>query len=420
MLNLNACNACCIEHNGQRRVNEAKIKDAFEILPLFKKLKDLEIEKHFIYYLRENTTLEEIAILSVGSGLHKEEWFKRLLAISSHQDLILFNSACQTLVGKVLYFIEQTCAVSDHSKFSNFWYQIYYCIDKENMFKNDGLFSQLPVRLNNNQTWMCILLEMIVHLVVGWANDVAKKHEETKSDNKKREFSVEERNRQINGCAGFALSSAIKLYKREQHKSTLEDIEEKRYQVQSHLNEVSRFLKNMQILHTDALLNKECSLSYYANSHKMINHGGLTLITPQHIKFASLLMNLCHQETSKDQICKRAGNSFNAARKDLFGNKDLRESFDNAHCHQDFTPSMQKEINKICSLILIKTLCAKFGSELKKVREYSVGHCTKGSSKESLRSDLFHNNKRKMKKDGAKLKKESKRQKKIKFPEGKD
>ena len=80
---------------------------------------------------------------------------------------------------------------------------------------------------------------------------------------------------------------------------------------------------------------------------------------------------------------------------------------------------MKKEIYKIYSLLLIKTLRAKFGLALKKVREHSVGHYAKGSSKASLRNDLLHHNKRKMKEDGVRLKEEVKKQKKLKFSEEK-
>ena len=51
----------------------------------------------------------------------------------------------------------------------------------------------------------------------------------------------------------------------------------------------------MRILHSDAIENKEHSLSHHAESNKMLNHSGLTLIAPKHMKFASILMSPCHQ-----------------------------------------------------------------------------------------------------------------------------
>ena len=65
-------------------------------------------------------------------------------------------------------------------------------------------------------------------------------------------------------------------------------------------------------------------------------------------------------------------------------------------------------------LLLVKTLRAKFGAALKSVRENSVGHYAKKSNQETLRGELMHQNKNRMKEEGIKLKEETKKLKSTK------
>ena len=77
----------------------------------------------------------------------------------------------------------------------------------------------------------------------------------------------------------------------------------------NHRKDVTIFLKNIRILHSNAIDNKEYSLSYYAESHKMLNHGGLILIAQKFIRFDSMLMSLCHQEMTEKLMHDIVGKS---------------------------------------------------------------------------------------------------------------
>ena len=117
----------------------------------------------------------------------------------------------------------------------------------------------------------------------------------------------------------FSLFSTIKLCKDRAQKHLLEEIKKDTQNYsQTHYDDAIRFRKNMRMLHAEALLNKEYSLSCYAESHKMINHGGLALMSPKYFKFTSLLMTLCHQEMTECLIQKRTSSRFEIARKVLF------------------------------------------------------------------------------------------------------
>ena len=101
------------QSSRRKTKNNNQKRDSFESLPLFIELKQLKIPKHFLDYIRENTTLEENSISSAGSGLCTEEWVRRLLTTSDEHDHILFDIVCQSIVSKVIYFIRETCVASD-------------------------------------------------------------------------------------------------------------------------------------------------------------------------------------------------------------------------------------------------------------------------------------------------------------------
>ena len=390
------------------------MKQAFETLPLFQELKHKKVPKRFLFYICENTVIEEIAIASAGSGLPTETWFHRLLTMTDDDKLKSFDNVCQKLIAKALHYIRETCFVGNRSRFSNFWYQVYNGIDKEDLFANDGPFSELPTFLQDNQTGKYILFEIIVHLIEGWANELSIHAREKELVKEINELTTEERNRQINGYVGFALASTINIYREKKHKALLlEDIEEDEKDCKSkeHFENVKKFLLKMRILHSEALQNHEYSLSYYADSNKMLNHGGLTLISPKYFEFATLLMSLCHREMREKTIYARAGTGFKLAKDALFRNEKLKEAFDRAHLDNAFSPLMKEEVDRIYQMLLVKTLRAKFGAAMKSVRENKVGYFAKKSNQETLRGDLKHQNKKKMKEEGSKLMEEAKKRK---------
>ena len=61
----------------------------------------------------------------------------------------------------------------------------------------------------------------------------------------------------------------------------------------------------------------------------------------------------------------RVGESFTIARDVLSHNELLRDAFDIAHKDQEFSPSMEDEIDRMYKLLVVNTLREKFGSELK-------------------------------------------------------
>jgi hypothetical protein len=72
---------------------------------------------------------------------------------------------------------------------------------------------------------------------------------------------------------------------------------------------------------------------------------------------------------------------------------------------------MKEEVDRIYQMLLVKTLRAKFGAAMKSVRENKVGYFAKKSNQETLRGDLKHQNKKKMKEEGSKLMEEAKKRK---------
>ena len=88
-----------------------------------------------------------------------------MITVSDEYDHVLFNFFCQKIVSKVICFIRETCVASDQSRFSNFWCQLYNCIDKENMSESNNLPSELPKNIKDDETGLRIVFVMIVNLV---------------------------------------------------------------------------------------------------------------------------------------------------------------------------------------------------------------------------------------------------------------
>ena len=162
-------------------------------------------------------------------------------------------------------------------------------------------------------------------------------------------------------------------------------------------------------MHREALMNDNYMRNCYADSDKMKNHGGLTLISPQYFKFAEKLIQLCDQEISYDTISKRKHDSYKVASNNIFSDNGLRKVFEKCCKEKEMCSDLQKHMKniskglmkKIYSGLLNKSLRSTFNAQMKKVRENNTGHYASSSCKEAHRETLKHDiGKHKMKKDG--------------------
>ena len=307
----------------------------------------IQLPSDYRTYLLKQTPLEEIAIASAGSGSSSSVWFENLLRMNDTENLLRFNEVCQKIVAKVLVLFINSCVVGDRSKDSNFWYTIYNTIDNGDMFGATGPFSLLPESVSSNQNGKYILLEKITILLENWIachmrEQIDKERDPQVSSNQPQSNNIP---RKVNGFVGFAISRLIKIYEKKEKIGCVDDDETKISENES----VIAFLKSMRILHREALVNEDYMRNCYAETDKMLNHGGLTLISPPFFQFATQLIHLCDVEISYETISERGNKSYNLASKNILGNKELKQTFKTFCIGMGAGSHLKKHVDNISS-----------------------------------------------------------------------
>jgi len=92
------------------------------------------------------------------------------------------------------------------------------------------------------------------------------------------------------------------------------------------------------------------------------------------------LMIECDQEMNESMIYRRRDSSFVTARDNILSNKEVEEMFNNSHEEGNITSEMKDDMEEIYKVLLTKVINARFGAELKKVREHKfspyAGSCS--------------------------------------------
>ena len=169
----------------------------------------------------------------------------------------------------------------------------------------------------------------------------------------------------------------------------------------------------MRILHKDALLESAYVRDFYANTDKMLNHGGMALISKEYYPFAQYLTALCDTYLSEQIICLRGNNCLQIGSEEILASEELKKLWN--QCHDKESKEMlgfSECKEKIFRMIVKKTIHSRFSFEIGKVRAKKFSHYAKSSCKETHRADLKHDfAKNKMKADGQKVEREIKKRK---------
>ena len=131
----------------------------------------------------------------------------------------------------------------------------------------------------------------------------------------------------------------------------------------------------MRIQHHDAINNERYCQNYYSPYHRIINEGGLCLVSELYYDFATKLMtNIC-SEITVDALLKKKKKNFISNIKEIFL-KD--EEFFQIFCNVDTNSSGSKGLNisdkKIIYIkIMTKVIHAKAGAVMQEIDEKFVG-----------------------------------------------
>ena len=197
-----------------------------------------------------------------------------------------------------------------------------------------------------------MMLETLTKLLEEWICDGMKDLTKNRIEPSNEYQSMDDRNRKIMSFVGFALSSTIKNYNKHESVVKISGKEEK----QMEYCWVGTFLRRMRILHKDALENAHYTMACYSNTDKVLNHGGLALISPQFFDFAIALSAACDKEINEEKIHERGNKCFEIAKAKIMGDKDIREKFDTCSCldKDEMTVVKKLHINAVYDSLLKK------------------------------------------------------------------
>jgi len=373
--------------------DDEKYVKAFQLV--FNKINCKKIHTNFLVYLLANTNIEDCAVAAHGSGSPSASWFQRVLSIDNLQDIQLFNTACQRIVANILVLFRRTCFVSERNKFSSLWYLVFDAIDRGGMFGDSGPFSCLPPLLKSNQTGLYWMVEKLVQIVEGWIYESREEEINTSTQNIQitslTQKDLELRNQEVNGFFGYAIAMVIKKYDNKLRRAQY-IVDEKEM---AKLSLICAYLRDMRILHKQALLNKEYMETCYSNIDKMNNHGGLSLVSPHYFDFAIFLVSSIRLEVTEEKILERKNKSYVMAVNIILEKKRalLRSKFDKClreDMAKKYSSIEQQTRDAIFEDIIKKTVRSIFNCVMKTVIENKTGRYAEGSTKDSHRSSIRH------------------------------
>ncbi|GFH48501.1 predicted protein [Chaetoceros tenuissimus] len=325
----------------------------------------------------EKTLVEQF--MTIGQELN---CFNELL-FSGNRNGNKFDAACQQVVSKCLHLLRDSILFSKQSKFSSLWYGLYYSIDKEKFLENGGPFSQLPQDLRENQCGLYMIIENLFKLLEKWLVDETRTQAEKKRENQdNKEESIDSRNSKITNFVGFAVYSLIRHYGSLERKSQVNEEKES----EKEYNEIGTYLRRMQILHEDALLDVDYLKHRYSPRDQMLNHGGRTLISPEFFKFATILTSLCDTELSMSKISERGTAYLSEGIKNIKESEELRKSFE--QFNDDVPLPVKLQLDSIYKSLVEKTARSRSSYELGRYREKNIGQYAKDSVTSAHRAVL--------------------------------
>ena len=151
------------------------------------------------------------------------------------------------------------------------------------------------------------------------------------------------------------------------------------------------FLRSMRILHKEALLDSTYIQECYTNADKMVNHGGMALISKQYFPFVKYLTVLCDTFISEEIVCHRGNDCLKSGTEEILTSVELKKLRNQCH-EEEFKVMMGfgEHTYKIFLKFVKKTINSRFSFEISKVRAKKFGHYAKSSCTETHRADLKH------------------------------
>ena len=327
--------------------------------------------KHSHLSMLERPDFRGIALISIGGPL--EPWFNALCSLSPEESLV-FDSDIQRINEMLFTVYAQTMA---HKKTSSALVKFHKTI-YEYIIRNAGNRSLLSLDSLKSQGATAHVVLTLSRLF--WEKLLDIQNEIVESSQERQLFtggpSVKG---EVNRFVGWAMFSLHRKFIKEQ------ELEWGRGNDDTKWDEKIAFMKDMRILHHEAILLPDYMANCYEPLDILSNMGGLTLVSPEYFNFGNKIMKLVAEAVDVKKFKNLGNECIKKGRKLVTENTEVREQFMECSKNSSLPEEEKKEIyneliDKICN--------AKFGSVVRDYKDKNISRQGKKTSDMALRSEL--------------------------------
>jgi hypothetical protein len=193
----------------------------------------------------------------------------------------------------------------------------------------------------------------------------------------------EDENREVTDFFGWAIHSLRHVLSNEY--ARMQELKWETTYTLEEEEEMIRFVDQMRIFHTEALLDKQYLHECYTSCHQLKNKGWLSLVAKEYFPFARYLLHQIRSSVNVQEWARRGNGVIESAAKTLEEDKSLAVLFLDAAKSCSLDEKMKK---KIMSALIRKVLHARAAAEHDKFKEQKTNREAQGSTTTSFRGAL--------------------------------
>ena len=353
-------------------------------------MKSSVLRKHFASILVESEDFQKWMYLSVSTT--HEKTFVKLTRLSSNE-LVQFDRACQNLQSEIFNAMELSISSPKNSIESSFERKLL-------RIQRDGTLQRIiaddfPSTIGSNRIFGCCIFHFLAGVM--YSNFIHAMQEHAillKSGVKSaatKHVTVDEENTEVNRKFGWAISQLKRHYERKKVRKT-KDISctSKPPLLLDEDTAVDRvaYLLNMRVLHHEAITDDCYVQLHYDASTRILNDGGLTLVSKIYFPFGYKLLRCIRESFSENDLKKNGNNTVKVAYAKLTSDESLWSSF--ASCDSASNCELDDESKRtIFDELVRKSFHARINEVLKKYKDANFGrHSKKGDTGSTFRGFL--------------------------------
>jgi hypothetical protein len=383
-----------------------------ETMELFEVMNKDVVRGGWFQHITTNKLFERFARTSVYTS--NEAAFEELYKLDQEGQL-QFELICQDMAGQLYHLQESSICGKCVRKSFHFQLLTWMQTTKE-------LTNQLIVYKPSRECTI-ILFHVMSSIFIGWVKDALSELSFAKRESSKNSMTTcslstpiaapigrlvvectplihrDDENREVIDFFGWAIHSLRGVLSNEY--ARMQELKWETTYTLEEEEEMIRFVDEMRIYHTEALLDKQYLLECYASCHQLKNKGWLSLPSKAYFPFARYLLHQIRSSVNVKEWVRRGNGVIESAAKTLEDDKSLAVLFLDAAKSSALDEKMKK---KIMSALIRKVLHARAAAEHDKFKQQKTNREAQGSTTTSFRGELKVLSKRKEK--GQKTKKQ--------------